>query len=100
VKPSKLESASKKTPIKDAFRPEKFIPKITEELGIVPKPYYFDQKTVRRMQEIAYTRYLGQQTAGGSNAAALYALESAGRVYEKVAIWIASQYPMRRTSVS
>ena len=97
VKPSTLEGAAKKTPAKHIFRPEVFIPKVTEELGISPAPRSFDRKAVRRMQEIAYTRYLGLQTLGGSNAAAVYQLESAGRVYEKVAVWIAQNYPLYRT---
>jgi thiaminase len=98
--PTQLEGAARKSSVKYPFKPEKFIPKITEELGIAPKAQAFDQKAVRRMQEIAYTRYLGLQTRGGSKAAALYALESPGRVYEKVAIWLALQYPMNRTTLA
>jgi Zn-dependent peptidase ImmA (M78 family)/transcriptional regulator with XRE-family HTH domain len=97
VKPSKLEGAARKTPAKHLFRAEAFIPKITEELGISPAPRSFDRKAVRRMQEMAYTRYLGLQTSGGSNPAVIYQLESAGRVYEKVAIWIALNYPLYGT---
>jgi Zn-dependent peptidase ImmA (M78 family)/DNA-binding XRE family transcriptional regulator len=100
VKPSKLEGAAKKFVVKYPFKPEKFIPGITDELGISPTPQAFDPKAVRRMQEMAYTRYLGLQTRGGSDPKALYALESPGRVYEKVALWIALRYPMNKSSLS
>ena len=100
VKPTKLEGASKKKSTKSLFNPERFIPRITEELGISLTAQSFDQKAVRRLQEIAYTRYLGTQTRGGEAPSALYRLESPGRVYEKVAIWIAHRYPMNRTNLA
>ncbi len=52
------------------------------------------------MQEMAYTRYLGLQMRGSSKPTSLYALESPGRVYEKVAIWISRQYPMNKRNAS
>ncbi|HMF55556.1 MAG TPA: ImmA/IrrE family metallo-endopeptidase, partial [Pyrinomonadaceae bacterium] len=100
IKPSRLEGAIRKSSGKRIFKPEKFIPDLTVELGLAQKPRAFDQNAVRRMQEIAYTRYLGLETKGGSNPTALYNLESPGRVYERVAIWIADQYPMNKANLS
>lgn len=99
VKPSRLEGAVKKSSGKRLFKPEKFIPDLTIELGIAQKPQAFDQNTVRRMQEIAYTRYLGLETKGGNNATSMHNLESAGKVYEKVALWIADKYPLNKANL-
>ena len=99
IKPSKLEGAAKKFSVKHPFKPEKFVPEITKELGLSPQPRAFDQRAVRRMQEMAYTRYLGLRLRGGIKPTSLYALESPGRVYEKVAIWISQQYPMHKKAV-
>lgn len=99
IKPSRLEGAAKKSSGKRLFKPDKFIPELTAELGIAQKPQAFDQDAVRRMQEIAYTRYLGLETKGGSNPTALYNLESPGKVYEKVALWIASKYPLNKANL-
>ncbi|HEX8072066.1 MAG TPA: XRE family transcriptional regulator [Pyrinomonadaceae bacterium] len=100
IKPSRLEGAARKPSGKRAFKPEKFIPGLAVELGLDQKPRAFDQDAVRRMQEIAYTRYLGQETKGGANPAALYSLESPARVYERVAVWLADQYPMNKVNPS
>jgi Zn-dependent peptidase ImmA (M78 family)/transcriptional regulator with XRE-family HTH domain len=94
VKPSKLQSANKVLSGKRPFREDRFIPTIIDELQIKHRLDAFDQDAVRRMQEMAYTRYLGSETQGGSKPGSLYSLESPAKVYEKVAIWIAQRYPM------
>lgn len=99
IKPSKLKGAVRKSSGKRLFKPDKFIPDLTDELGIPQKPQAFDQDAVRRMQEIAYTRYLGLETKGGSNATALYNLESPSKAYEKVALWIANKYPLNKSNL-
>lgn len=94
VKPSKLQGANRRLSGKRPFREDQCIPTIINELQITQRPEAFDQDAVRRMQEIAYTRYLGSETRGGSSPNSLYSLESPAKVYEKVAIWIAKQYPL------
>jgi hypothetical protein len=59
---------------------------------------YFDADVVRKMQEMAYTRYVGQETQGGAKPAALYSLDPPGKVYERVALWIAKKYPLKSTA--
>jgi Zn-dependent peptidase ImmA (M78 family)/transcriptional regulator with XRE-family HTH domain len=101
VKPSTLEDASSNKSPKRPFTPQKtLIPILKEELKVTQKPIKLDQEAVRKLQEIAYTRYLGEQTRGGTSPTVLYDLEPAGKVYEKVALWIADNYPMTNASGS
>lgn len=67
---------------------------MVEELGIGEAAFRIDQDVVRRLQEIAYTRYVGTQTEGGATPSAAYNLEPANKVYEKVALWFADKYPL------
>jgi Zn-dependent peptidase ImmA (M78 family)/transcriptional regulator with XRE-family HTH domain len=94
VKPSTLQGTVKTSSGKRLFKAEKFLPTLKDELGISENPRSFNQDVVRKLQEIAYTRYLGQETRGGSTPAALNALEPPNKVYEKVALWVAGNYPM------
>jgi hypothetical protein len=97
VKPSTLENAAKTSSGRRQFKADKFLPGLQAELGIQPNPRSFNQDVVRKLQEIAYTRYLGQETRGGASPAALSALEPPNKVYEKVAMWVASNYPLHST---
>ncbi len=100
VKPSTLENAGKTSTSKRLFKAEKFLPELRVELGISENPRSFNQDVVRKLQEITYTRYLGQETRGGSTPAALSALEPPNKVYEKVALWVAGNYPMNSSHLN
>jgi Zn-dependent peptidase ImmA (M78 family)/transcriptional regulator with XRE-family HTH domain len=95
VKPTKLaESIGQKVPKRMFLANDLLKPLITEELKMNLDARGFTQDVVRRLQEMAYTRYLGSETKGGSNPETVYELESAGTVYEKVALWVADNYPL------
>jgi Zn-dependent peptidase ImmA (M78 family)/transcriptional regulator with XRE-family HTH domain len=98
VKPSTLESTLVKHEGRRPFRPEKFVPTLEAELGVKPRPSDFTADAVRKMQEMAYTRYVGQETQGGEKHSALYSLDPPNKVYERVALWIAKKYPMESTA--
>lgn len=98
VKPSTLESSLTKAKGKRPFRAEKFVPSLEKDLGVKPTPSAFTADAVRKMQEMAYTRYLGQETQGGAKPMALYSLDPPGKIYEKVALWIAKKYPLESTA--
>lgn len=95
VKPTKLaESIGRMVP-KHLFVANTVMkPLIDEELKLSLDARGFTQEVVRKLQETAYTRYLGSETKGGSNPETVYELESAGTVYEKVALWVADNYPL------
>ncbi|MBL8017143.1 MAG: ImmA/IrrE family metallo-endopeptidase [Ignavibacteria bacterium] len=94
VKPSKLEGAVNKMTGKCPFEAQKHLKSLEVELGLSQKNKALNQAAVRKIQEIAYTRYLGEETNGGAIPTVLYDLEPAGTVYEKVAFWIAEKYPL------
>jgi Zn-dependent peptidase ImmA (M78 family)/transcriptional regulator with XRE-family HTH domain len=98
VKPSTLENSLTKVPGKRPFKANSFLPSLEAELGVKPAPSNFDADAVRKIQEMAYTRYLGQETQGGAKPSALYTLDPPGKVYEKVALWIAKKYPLESTA--
>lgn len=98
VKPSTLESSLVKPLGRRQFKAERFMPTLEEDLGVRPKAADFSADVVRKMQEMAYTRYVGQETQGGDKPSALYALDPPGRVYERVALWIAKKYPLESTA--
>jgi Zn-dependent peptidase ImmA (M78 family)/DNA-binding XRE family transcriptional regulator len=98
VKPSTLDKGIRKSVRKKKFKPEQSLPEIEDELGSVQKMWMYNQYGVRRLQEIAYTRYIGKETQGGVNPTALYALDPPSRVYESVAEWVAEKYPMDKAA--
>jgi Zn-dependent peptidase ImmA (M78 family)/DNA-binding XRE family transcriptional regulator len=94
VKPSKLEGSLSKKAIKYPFVARRILPSLIIELRMDEQEPVLDHEAVRKLQEIAYTRYLGQETRGGSSLSAVYGLEPPARVYEKVAFWVADNFPM------
>lgn len=94
VKPSKIDGSVNKITGKRPFEAQKHLKSLEMEIGLTQKSKVLDQDTVRKIQEIAYTRYLGEETNGGDIPTVLYDLEPAGIVYEKVVLWIAETYPL------
>jgi len=95
VKPTKLaEAIGRKVPTRLFDANAVLVPLIQQQLKLSTNPQAFTQDLVRKIQEIAYTRYLGSETQGGTDLQTVYDLESAGAVYEKVALWVADNYPL------
>lgn len=95
VKPTKLaESMGRKVPTR-AFDPNLVLtPLVQEHLNLKSDPRNFTYDVVRKIQEMAYTRYVRSETQGGADLQRVYDLESAGTVYEQVALWVADNYPL------
>lgn len=100
IKPSGLKPLVKKQNRLHIFKAEKSLPILADELVTLHKTWMYNQYAVRRFQEVAYTRYIGEETQGGLDPTALYNLESPGRVYEKVALWVSAKYPMNKIASS
>jgi Zn-dependent peptidase ImmA (M78 family)/DNA-binding XRE family transcriptional regulator len=95
VKPTKLaESIGRSIPTRPFDANAVLTPLVTEQLKLSTNPRAFSQEVVRKIQEMAYTHYLGSETKGGADLQTVYDLESAGTVYEKVALWVADKYPL------
>ena len=95
IKPTKLaEAIGRKVPTKPFDANAVLKPLVQQQLNLGSNPRAFTQDVVRKIQEMAYTRYLGSETRGGADLRTVYDLESAGTVYEKVALWVADHYPL------
>ncbi|HXM49591.1 MAG TPA: XRE family transcriptional regulator [Pyrinomonadaceae bacterium] len=95
IKPTKLaEAIGRKVPTRPFDANALLTPLVQQQLKLTSNPRAFTQDVVRKIQEMAYTRYLGSETRGGADLQTVYDLESAGTVYEKVALWVADNYPL------
>jgi Zn-dependent peptidase ImmA (M78 family)/DNA-binding XRE family transcriptional regulator len=95
VKPTKLaESMGRKVPTRAFDANLVLTPLVQEHLNLKSDPQNFTHDVVRKIQEMAYTRYVRSETQGGADLQRVYDLESAGTVYEKVALWVADNYPL------
>lgn len=94
IKPSKIESSINKTTNSRPFFPEKHLYSLKKHIFLTQKPWQLNQDVIRKLQEMAYTRYIGEETQGGSIPSILYELEPANIVYEKVTLWVAKEYPL------
>jgi Zn-dependent peptidase ImmA (M78 family) len=94
IKPTKLaETMGRNVPTR-VFAAKEVLAPLIQQLKLSSDPRAFTQDVVRKIQEMAYTRYLGSETRGSADLQTVYDLESAGTVYEKVALWIADKYPL------
>ena len=96
VKPTQLTQVSP-AQARIPFLVERIVPDLIAQLTTGPQEIYFTAEEVRKLQEMAYTRYIGETALKQGHTLRLDTLNPANEVYEAVALWVARTHPLAQT---